>query len=395
MLPIAIALFFAASTAQAVQISVPTVSAQPGGTVVADVQYASQGTQVTGVQMDIEYDPILAVDATIGPSGSVAGKSLTAADISTGKKRILIAGLNQNALGDGVLLSLKISVPSNAGSAQYSLHLSNAGGTDKDGKAISLSVADGMVVIGSPRPSVAAVVNAASFSPGVVDGSWLSVLGTALSSTTRAWRADEILHGRMPTSLDGVTVTFDGVQASISYVSPTQLNVQMPQTGRAGSVVGLVVSNNGVTSRLFEASVVRNSPGLFVFAQQGGKYPAAVIARSDGQVDYLGPTGLFATALATRPARTGETVELYATGLGPTTIFVPSGEVFSGAAPLVDPISVTIGGFKAPVTFAGLATAGLYQVNVTVPTLPPGDQSIMLTVNGISSQLGLLIPVNQ
>ena len=135
-------LVFAVFTAQAAQITVPSVSAQPGRTVTADVQYAAQGALVTAIQLDLEYDPALTVSVTIGSPAAGAGKSLTTSDLSAGKKRILIAGLNQNALPDGVLLSLSISVSSSAGnSAQYPLHISNAAGTDKDGKSVSLDAA--------------------------------------------------------------------------------------------------------------------------------------------------------------------------------------------------------------------------------------------------------------
>jgi uncharacterized protein (TIGR03437 family) len=244
------------------------------------------------------------------------------------------------------------------------------------------------------KPSVGSVVSAASFLPGIVDGSWVSILGTNLSATTRSWRDDEIVDGRLPTTLDGVSVTIGGLPAAISYISPTQLNVQAPATGKTGPVI-VVVNNNLATSPPVNADLRRNAPGLFVFSPGGGKYPAALVVSSDGATAYLGPAGLFGTALATRPARPGEILVLYATGLGPTDPPVTPGLVFSGAARTTDPVAVTLGGMDAPVAFAGLVSPGLYQLNATVPNVAPGDQALLIKANGVSSQPGVFAAIGR
>jgi uncharacterized protein (TIGR03437 family) len=154
----------------------------------------------------------------------------------------------------------------------------------------------------------------------------------------------------------------------------------------------VVVTTPLGSSAPVQADVRRNAPGLLLFTS---KYPAALIARSDGGVDYLGPAGLFGTALTTRPAKPGETILLYATGLGPTDPAVPPGATFSGAAPTVDQVTVTIGGVKAPVAFAGLVGAGLYQINATVPNVGAGDERLALTVNGMAAQEGISVNVGR
>jgi uncharacterized protein (TIGR03437 family) len=246
----------------------------------------------------------------------------------------------------------------------------------------------------TPPPAILAVVNGASFLPGIADGSWVSIVGTNLSATARPWQGGEIIGGKLPTSLDGVSVTIDGLPAALSYISPVQLNAQAPITGKTGPL-NVVVSNSTATSSPVTADVRRDAPGLFVFTPGGGKYPAALIARSDGGVDYLGPAGLFGSALTTRPARPGEILQLYATGLGPTNPPVEAGQVFSGGAWTVDSVTAAIGGVNAPVTFAGLVGAGLYQINVTVPDLSPGDQPVVVKANGASSQAGVFVAVGQ
>lgn len=245
----------------------------------------------------------------------------------------------------------------------------------------------------SEGPLIASVVNAASYTPGIVDGSWLSILGANLSSSSRPWRGDEIVNGSLPTTLDGVRVLIDGLPAAISYISPTQLNVQAPITGKAGDVVDVIVTTAKGTSASTGAEVKTESPGIFVFSQGEGRYPAGLVARSDGNVDYLGPVGLFGSALASRPAKPGETISLYATGLGPTSPLVPAGQVFSGAAPLVGRVTCKIAHGDAPVTFAGMVGVGLYQLNVKVPNVGAGDQLLFCDVNGTSIQGPLLVAV--
>jgi uncharacterized protein (TIGR03437 family) len=218
----------------------------------------------------------------------------------------------------------------------------------------------------------------------------MSIMGSNLSLTSRSWRNDEIVEGVLPVTLDGVSLTVGGLPAAISYVSPGQINAQAPATGKTGLLDVVVTTPLGRST--VSANVKRNAPGLLTFT---ARYPAALIARADGNVDYLGPVALFGTALATRPAKPGETILLYATGLGPTNPAVPPGQVFSGAAATVDPVSVTIGGAKASVAYAGLVGAGLYQVNVAVPNVALGDQALALTINGATAQAGTFVAVGQ
>jgi len=245
-------------------------------------------------------------------------------------------------------------------------------------------------------PSIAAVVNAASFVPGVVDGSWLSILGANLSSTSRTWRADEIVNGSLPTSLDGVRVLIDGLPAAISYISPTQLNVQAPITGKAGDVVDVVITNSQGGNASTRAEVKAVSPGIFVYVQGGGQYPAALVTRADGKVDYLGPAGLFGSALASRPAKPGEIISLYATGLGPTNPLVPAGQVFSGSAPLSSPVVCEIDYHDVPVSYAGMVGVGLYQLNIKVPNVTAaGNKKVYCQVNGVLHQRELQVAIEE
>jgi hypothetical protein len=159
-------------SALAAQLSIPNVAASAGSSGAADVQFAAQGGQITGVQFDIEFDPGLSITASLGSGMSTAGKSLTTADLAPGKKRFLIAGLNQNTIGDGVLVSLSIAIPASASVSQYSLHITNAGATDKDGKSILASAVDGAITLGG----AARLSSAGALAQIASGGSWKTTI---------------------------------------------------------------------------------------------------------------------------------------------------------------------------------------------------------------------------
>jgi uncharacterized protein (TIGR03437 family) len=128
------------------------------------------------------------------------------------------------------------------------------------------------------------------------------------------------------------------------------------------------------------------------------KHVAGIILRPDrtgayggGAYDIIGPTGtsLGYPAVA---AKAGDTIELFSTGFGPTTPAVPAGQPFSGAASTTNPVTLRINNVSITPTFAGLSGAGLYQVNLTVPSgLGPGDVSLQASVGGVQTPSSVVI----
>ena len=161
------------------------------------------------------------------------------------------------------------------------------------------------------------------------------------------------------------------------YVSPNQINVQAPSDDGSGSVQVTVTNANG-TSDPVTANLSTYLPGFFLFPRN---YVAAVHA--DGS--YIGPAGLF-DAVPTTAAKPGESISLFGTGFGPTNPRVAAGEVFQGSAPLTTAVEVRIGSTNAEVTFAGLSSAGLYQLNIVVPNLPDGDHDVVAKTGGARTQ---------
>lgn len=222
------------------------------------------------------------------------------------------------------------------------------------------------------------IVNGAGFQEGITPGAWLTIFGDDLAKTTRTWNPEtEIVAGKLPTELDGVSVTINGTAAPIFYISPGQLNVQAPSDGASGSVEVLVRNSDGVSDPV-KATVAAILPGFFLF---GRNYLAAV--RPDGS--YIGPAGLL-DGVTTTPAKVGETISLYGTGFGPTSPNVNSGEVFQGAASLTNSVEIRIGSAYADVRFAGLSSTGLYQFNIVVPNLNDGDHDVRATIGGVRTQ---------
>jgi uncharacterized protein (TIGR03437 family) len=227
------------------------------------------------------------------------------------------------------------------------------------------------------------VVNAANSLGEVAPNTVISVIGGSLAPTTRSWTSADFKGNQLPTSLDGVSVTINGTAAYPFFVSPRQINVLTPTTMPVGSPVQVVVNDNGMTST---SILVPTSPfGPAFFMQAGNKY--AVAQHGDGTL--VGPKAGTVT-----PAAAGETIALYATGLGATNPSTPNGQTLSAPAPLATLPNVLIDGAPASVAYSGLIAPGLYQLNVVVPAgLSSGDHIINVVAGGYPSPGGVFIAV--
>lgn len=234
----------------------------------------------------------------------------------------------------------------------------------------------------SAQPAITSVVNGASFHAGVTSGSWVSILGTGLATSSRMWESADFDGSQLPTKMDGVSVTFNGAPAALYFVSPSQLNVQAPVLAPGQPVKVVVSRDNAQVPGLGTADLREADPELFSYTASGAAYAAARFA--DGVV-----VGEPSEVPGTRPAKPGDSISLYGTGFGTS----PSGAVITSASPIQDPVIVTIGGQQAVVQYAGLVGVGLFQVNVVVPNLPVGNHSAVVTFHGATSAAAPVIPV--
>jgi uncharacterized protein (TIGR03437 family) len=240
-------------------------------------------------------------------------------------------------------------------------------------------------------PSIlpAGIVPLYSTASTIQPGEWVSIFGANLASGTAVWNGD------FPTSLGGTTVKINGKAAYLSLVSPGQINLQAPDDSTTGTVSVIVTTANG--SATSTVTLGRFGPS---FALLDTKHVAGIILRSDGSGSYgggtydiLGPTGS-SLGYPTVAARAGDIVELFGVGLGPTNPVVPAGQPFSGAAITVNSVQLSIGSTTMTPSFAGLSSAGLYQINLTMPAgLGTGDQTLRATVGGVQTQSGTVISV--
>jgi uncharacterized protein (TIGR03437 family) len=237
-------------------------------------------------------------------------------------------------------------------------------------------------------PAIAGVANAEGGVATIAPNTWVTIVGSNLGppGDTRIWGNSDFVGGQLPTSLDGLSVTVNGVPAFVYYISPTQVNILTPPNAISGSVP-VQVSDNGVISANFMVQAQAESPSFFVFG--GGPYIAATHANGS----YVGPTSLYPGL--TTPAKPGETIVMYANGFGSTSTPVVSGSVTQSGTLSPRPV-ITIGGVAATVTFAGLVSPGEFQFNVVVPTsVANGDQPTMAMYNGLTTQAGTLTTVQQ
>ena len=231
-----------------------------------------------------------------------------------------------------------------------------------------------------PRLSSAGVVNAASFQggAGLAPGSILSLFGEAFSATTVSASS-----APLPSSLAGIRIRIGGVDAPLFFVSPSQANIQAPWEV-AGPSAAVVVMRGSAQSAPVDIPVATANPGLFSMDQSGAGQGAILVSGAG----VAAPSGAFPSS---RPARIGESLEIYATGLGR----VAGGPVSGAATPpsaafvtLAEP-SVRVGVEPARVLFSGLAPGfvGVYQVNVQlVGDFPSGDAvPLTLSIDGAES----------
>ena len=242
-----------------------------------------------------------------------------------------------------------------------------------------------LVITGTPpAPTIAGLGSAATFLPPIASATWVAIVGTNLSQTTYTWQGSDFVNGLLPTSLEGVSVSINGISAYVEYISPTQINVLAPDDAAVGPVQ-VQVTVAGQSSNSLNTQRAQFAPAFFTF---GDGYVAAQ------HLNYV-PVGApnLLQGVVTTPAQPGETIVLYGTGFGPTNPPLPTAQLVTTPEPLANSVQISIGGVTAPVTFSGLVGPGLYQFNVTVPNLPAGDAAVLAKIGGVATQTGISITV--
>jgi len=235
-------------------------------------------------------------------------------------------------------------------------------------------------------PVIGSVNNSSSYASGsVAPGEIVALFGSGLGPSTLATFALDA-SGRIPASLSGVQVTFNGVAAPIIYASSGQTSVIAPFELAGQSTAQVVVQYNGVASAPVTVSVTNTLPGLFS-------------ANASGQGQGAIQNADFSLNSSTHPAAAGSIIVLWVSGLGALNPAAANGSIIpaTNTPTLRFAPTVTIGGKTAQIAYAGpgpLSVAGLYEINCTVPAgLPSGPSSVVITSDGRQSQANLTVAI--
>jgi uncharacterized protein (TIGR03437 family) len=223
---------------------------------------------------------------------------------------------------------------------------------------------------------------------------YVTIYGSNLSTITQDW-GSSFINGKAPTSMGGVNVTVNGIPAFIQYVSPGQVNINTPDDSATGPV-NIVLTNTVGVSNTGTANRAALSPTLLSTPSFSSGNKTYVVAQSSDFSSYIGPPGLVQN-VSFKLAKPNDTVIIFATGCGPTNPATQAGVLAAQSSPLATSFQMKIGGIPANVAFGGMlaGTVGLYQFNVVIPNVPPGDQPIELIVGSTPNAQNLLISIGQ
>jgi uncharacterized protein (TIGR03437 family) len=232
------------------------------------------------------------------------------------------------------------------------------------------------------------IVNSANFAPitnPIAPNEFITLFGTGLATT-----ATGATSLPLPTSLGGVQVMINGIAAPLDYVSPTEIVALVPSSISPDNNVyyaTLQVSSNNATSNAVTVYTSDTAPGVFA-------NPIAVgAAAAEHAADY-------SVISESNPAQINETIIVYLAGLGAVDPPVTPDGAAAPSSPLsvaTDPnIFVDFSGVQAvsPLPFAGLTptAAGLYQINVPIPTGTPSNVYVDIsTTDAYASQATLSV----
>jgi adhesin/invasin len=203
----------------------------------------------------------------------------------------------------------------------------------------------------------------AALAPGTV----VQIQGENLASSTT------IAGLPLPTEVEGTSVLIGGYEAPLYYVSPTQINAQLPFELEATKQYPVIVVANGAIATPDSVRMAPVQPGVAAFPD------GRIIAQHADDFRLVTPEA---------PARPGETIVVYLAGMGRTDQIVATGEPSPAGEPLARvraPASATLDGEPVRILYAGLTPGGvgLYQINWVVPeSARSGELRLAITQNG-------------
>ena len=358
-----------AITGTGVSVNVPYMFSVGSGTPANMISLSGDGFDAT-VGQDIP-EGILAVKVVDSNGIPVANQALTwtPGDGKTPGKGKIVG--SDNATDANGVAAAQVNVSPTPGTDSYTVCV----GTCPNQKGIQHTFS------GKARslpnvPDATYVQNAGSFDNTIAPGSYIAIKGTNLADSIQT-----AYTPNLPVAMNYTFVSFDVPSAGISlpghltYISPTQVNVHVPWELQGQSSAKMKVSIWYSNGNVVNVPLVSYAPAIF---------PVGTSSAAQHFPSYQ-------LISSTSPATAGESIILYANGLGPVNNQPASGGPASAtnlSTTTTTPI-VTIGGKQANVQWSGLTPglAGLYQINLQVPSgLSSGNQPIKITIGGKDSQ---------
>jgi len=315
---------------------------------------------------------------TLDPTG--LGNTAAVAIDSSGQ---IIGGFGPYSLRNPDGSYIGVSVPGAGSSSVSAINDSGqiAGGytaTGSDGKTHSYGfLATAMLPSGGPqiRP-YHGVIGASGYGASLTAApeSWIEIYGENLAGSTRPWQASDFTGNMAPTSLDEVSVSVNGQPAYLAYVSPEQVNAQIPFSAATGAAE-VTVTYTGTASPPEAITLNATAPGLLI-----ANGTLAPVFPDGTPVSTFSPGDVLSNA--PNPAHAGDTIVFYGIGFGPVTPPALDGQVATQLSQVQSDFRIYFDGGPpqpaTPTAYAGLAlgSLGLYQFNVVVPAnLAPAGSS--------------------
>ncbi len=226
-------------------------------------------------------------------------------------------------------------------------------------------------------------------------GSWIEIYGTNLAPNTREWAGSDFSGTNAPTALDNTRVTIGGQNAFVRLISPSQINVQVPNVGVGPTT--MTVTNPAGTSANFNITVAQRTPSFLAIPSFRVGDRQFITAIHPETTNPNAPIFCGGNAGGSIPGtfRDGRLCILYGIGFGETSPVIAPG-VISAGNPAMPNLQMAINDVPVTPLSATLTTGtiGLYQFNIVIPSsIPNGDHPLTGSIGGTPFPSNLFISV--
>ena len=350
--------------AQSPALAVDKVAGLPGTNVDVGVNLATGASAVSSLQFDLTFTTsrISYVSATTGAAAGAAGKDAITGSTSSGA-RVVVFGLNQNALGAGPVAIVRLMIPAGSAAGTVTVGISSVAGSGPDGQAVSVTGTSGSVTVNMPAdtaPPVISSVTAVEITQAAARVTWT----TNEAADTQVEYGTTAAYGKT-TSLSTSRVKTHW--QSLSGLTPnTQYHYRVKSKDASGN---LAVSGDFAFTT---TAVDTAAPAISNVAAAGITQSAVTITwttdeMADTQVEYgTAPTYGKATGLSTARV-TAHSKAI--TGLTPNTLYhyrAKSKDAAGNLAVSGDFTFTTTAPDKTPPAISGIAVTGVTQSAATI-----------------------------